>query len=455
MAPSDSTCDRRAFLKTAGAAGAAGIFAATRPSPLFAFPSAPNDRVVVAIMGLNSRGEVHLQNFPVARNAEVAYVCDVDSRLLGKGVEMVSKLQSRAPKPIADFRRALDDKDVDALVIAAPDHWHAPAALLALAAGKHVYVEKPCGHNPREGEWLVAAQRRYGRVVQMGNQQRSAPRSIEAVEMIRSGAIGRPYLARAWYANRRDTIGRGKVAPVPSWLDWELWQGPAPRTQFRDNVVHYNWHWFARWGTGELANNGTHEIDVCRWALGVDYPVKVTSAGGRYAFEDDWEFPDTQEVTFEFPDRKALVWQGQSCNSFTPNGKGRGSTIHGTTGTIFVDRSGYTLYDAKNKVVKESYGDEKGDGLDTRAPDRLTGLHIANFLDAVRTGAKQHSPIEEGHKSVLLCHLGNIAQRVGRALLVDPANGRVIGDEDARQLWSREYAPGWEPAPDVVRAAGG
>jgi predicted dehydrogenase len=444
MAPSSSTQDRRTFLRTSAVAGA-GLFVAGRASPLLAFDGMPAEKVVVAVMGLNSRGEVHLQDFPVHPNAEIAYVCDVDSRALAKGVSMVSKLQSRAPKAVTDFRRILDDKNVDALVIATPDHWHAPATLLALAAGKHVYVEKPCGHNPREGELLVAAQRRHGKVVQMGNQQRSGPRSIEAVQMIRAGAIGRPYFARAWYANTRGTIGRGRTAPVPSWLDYELWQGPAPRTPYRDNVIHYNWHWFARWGTGEVCNNGTHEIDVCRWALGADYPVKVTATGGRYAFDDDWEFPDTQEVVFEFPDRKAIVWQGSSCNGYPPNGKGRGSTIHGTDGTMFMDRDGYTLYDAKNKVVKESKGDESGSGLDTRSQDRLTALHIANFIDAIRTGAKLNSPIDEGHKSVLLCHVGNISQRIGKSVLIDPATGQPAGTEEARRLWSREYAPGWEP----------
>ena len=440
-----TTHDRRSFLKTASAAGA-GMLVASRAAPLLAFNGSPNEKLVVAVMGVNSRGEVHLQNFAVAKNAEIAYVCDVDSRALARGVDIVSRLQSRRPKAIVDFRRALDDKEVDALVIAAPDHWHAPATLLALAAGKHVYVEKPCGHNAREGELLVAGQRRWNRVVQMGNQQRSAPRSIEAMAAIHGGAIGRPYLARAWYANTRGTIGRGKPAPVPEWLDYELWQGPAPRTPYRDNVIHYNWHWFRRWGTGEVCNNGTHEIDVCRWALGTDYPVKTTSAGGRYAFEDDWEFPDTQEVTFEFEGRRTIVWQGQSCNGFMPNGKGRGSTIHGTDGTVFVDRNGYAIYDLKNKVVKESYGDETASPLEPKAPDRLTGLHIANFISAVRTGSPLNAPIAEGHKSVLLCHIANIAQRLGRPVVTDPANGQPAGGDDVRALWSREYAPGWLPA---------
>lgn len=416
-----------------------------RVSPVWSAAASPNEKLVVAVMGTNGRGLVHAQGFAHAAHSEVAYICDVDDAALAKGIAAASTSQARAPRPEKDIRRVLDDKAVDAIVIAAPDHWHAPAAIMALKAGKHVYVEKPCGHNPREGELLVAAQRQYGKLVQMGNQQRSGPRSIEAMAAIREGAIGRPYFARAWYANTRASIGRGKVAPVPTGLDYELWQGPAPRTPYRDNVIHYNWHWFTRWGTGEVCNNGTHEIDVCRWALGVDYPTRVNSTGGRYHFKDDWEFPDTQEVGFEFEGDRAIVWSGQSCNGFAAERSGRGASIHGTEGSLTIDRNGYTLYDLKNKVVRESKGDEKGDGLDTRSQDRLTDLHIANFIDAVRTGAKLNAPIEEGNKSVLLCHLGNIAYRTGHALATDPRSGHVLNDPAAEKLWSRDYAAGWQP----------
>ena len=322
---------RREFVKTVSAVGL-GIVG--RRSPLLRFRGSPNEKVVVAIMGLNGRGTVLGKTFAKTPNATVAYVCDVDSQVLAKAVTAIGDAQGTAAKPLGDFRRALEDKSVDALVVAAPDHWHTPAAILAMSAGKHVYVEKPCGHNPREGELVVNAQKKTGRVVQMGTQQRSEPTSIEVIQAIRGGLIGRAYQARAWYANTRGTIGHGKTAPVPANLDYELWQGPAPRTAYRDNVIHYNWHWFKRWGTGEICNNGTHEIDVARWALGVDYPIRATSAGGRYQFNDDWEFTDTQEATFEFSGGETIIWQGQSCNGLPTFGRGRGTAILGTQGSV-------------------------------------------------------------------------------------------------------------------------
>ena len=432
---------RRRFVKTVSSAGL-GLIAAR--APLFA-KGAPSEKVVVAVMGLNGRGSVLAKVFAKSPNAEVAAVCDVDSTVLAKAAAAVGEAQGKQVKGIGDFRRALDDKSIDALVIAAPDHWHAPAAILAMSAGKHVYLEKPCGHNAREGELLVEAQRKHGRVVQMGTQQRSAPRSMEVVQAVREGLIGKPYQARAWYANTRGTIGRGKPAPVPGNLDYELWQGPAPHTPYHDNVIHYNWHWFRRWGTGEIANNGTHEIDVCRWALGVDRCTRVTSTGGRHHFDDDWEFTDTQEAVFEFPGGKRIIWQGQSCNGLNTYGRSRGTSILGTTGSVVMDRDGYVVYDLKNEVVKQNLATQAGDGLNISADDDMTNAHIANFVDAIRTGAALRQPIEEGAKSVLLCHLGNIAQWTGRALKIDPATGRIQGDEQAMAHWHREYAPGWAP----------
>ena len=415
-------------------------FLATTAGLVLGRGASANDRISVAVMGVNGRGAVLAKTFAAQPNTDVSYICDVDMRVTDKVVSEMSKA-----KGVSDFRRALEDKDVDALAIAAPDHWHAPATLLALDAGKHVYVEKPCGHNPREGELLVEAQKRYGHIVQMGNQQRSARTSIEIIDAIHNGLIGRTYFGRAWYANTRGPIGHGKVAEVPEGLDYDLWQGPAPHTPYRDNVVHYNWHWFWRWGTGEICNNGTHEIDVCRWALDVDYPTRVTSAGGRYHFDDDWEAYDTQVASFEFDDGKTITWEGRSCNGRPIEGRSRGASIHGEKGTVVLDRNGYVVYDNDNNEIKSDLNESKEDVLDTRGGGGMTAAHILNFLEAVRGKEKPRGPIDEGHKSVLLCHLGNIAQRTGRALRCDGKTGHIVDDSKAMKLWSREYASGWAP----------
>jgi len=441
----DSSIDRREFLRASSAAGLGIAVTGRFGAPAILSTRSPSDQVVVAVMGLNGRGMVHARNFRRLKNTAVAYICDVDANVLAKAGRELQDDAGPAPKTLADFRRALDDKTVDALSIAAPDHWHTPAAILAMKAGKHVYVEKPCGHNPHEGELLVAAQKTHGRVVQMGNQQRSAPRSIEVIAAIHDGLIGTPYLARAWYANTRTGIGHGKAVPVPSNLDYELWQGPAPRTAYRDNVIHYNWHWFRRWGTGEICNNGTHEIDVARWALGVDRPTSVSSIGGRYHFDDDWEFPDTQQVTFDFGGKRAIVWSGQSCNGIETFGRGRGTQVLGTNGSVVLDRDGYVHYDVKGKVVKEVKEAASTDGLNLVGDDAATSAHMENFANAIRTGEALHSPIAEGAASVLLCHLGNIAQYTARTLRIDTATGHAIGDEQAMRYWSREYQPGWSP----------
>jgi predicted dehydrogenase len=437
--------DRRTFVREASVVGL-GLAATNHfPSPALLFGGPPSERVRVAVVGLNGRGVVLARNAARIKNTELAYLCDVDSAVLAKTGSALQQDAAKPPKPIGDFRRALDDRDVDGIVIAAPDHWHAPMAILALKAGKHVYLEKPASHNPHELELLVAAQRRYARAVQIGNQQRSAPRSIEAIQAIRDGLIGRPYLARAWYAASRGTIGRGRPAPVPANLDYELWQGPAPRTPYRDNVIHYNWHWFRRWGTGEICNNGTHEMDVARWTLGVDYPIRVSSAGGRFHFDDDWEFTDTQEAVFEFEGGRTIVWQGQSCNPVQTLNRGRGVLVLGTDGSIVLDRNGYVHYDAKGKVVKEVREAAIADGLDFAGNDAHTVAHMENFASAARTDESLRSHVAEIAKSIMLCHLGNIAQYTGRKLRTDPNSGRVLGDEEAMKYWQREYEPAWAP----------
>ncbi len=436
--------NRRAFVKAATAAGL-GASVAGRMSPLLAARQ-PSNRVRVAVMGVNSRGNQLATAFARQPGAEVAVVCDVDARAMAKTIDAVSRIQPGAPKADKDVRRVLEDPSIDALVIAAPDHWHAPATILALNAGKHVYVEKPAGHNPREGELVVEAAARRQRLVQLGTQRRSWPYVIEAVQALRDGVIGRAYFAHTWYANNRPTIGRGETLPVPDWLDYELWQGPAPHVPFKSNYVHYDWHWFWHWGTGEVGNNGTHVLDLARWGLGVDLPERVTAAGGRYRWDDDWECPDTAMLTWEFPGKKMISWEGRSCAPYEIEGSGAGVIFHGDQGTLIVDGNGYRVFDLKQALLKEAKDPEPSEDQRLVGPgDRLDGVHIANFLDAIRGTATLNAPITEGVKSTLLAHLGNIAWRAGRVLHTDPATGRVKDDPGAMKLWAREYEPGWAP----------
>jgi predicted dehydrogenase len=406
-----------------------------------------NERVNVGMMGVNSRGLAVAKNFAAQKNAQVISVSDVDTRATTTCIGEVEKIQKSRPLDIPDFRKALEQKDLDALVIAAPDHWHAPAAILASKAGKHVYVEKPCSHNPNEGELLVKAAEKYKNVMQMGNQRRSWPNVAAAITELHAGIIGRPYFAKTWYTNNRPSIGKGKEAAVPSWLNYELWQGPAPHQPYRDNLIHYNWHWFWNWGTGEACNNGVHTIDLARWGLNVDFPSRVTSAGGRYRYQDDWQTPDTQVITLEFNNNSSIAWEGRSCNGRGVEGSGVGVIFYGETGSMFIGGgNGYSVYDLDNKLIKEVKEAETVDTRNLSSPDDdLDGLHIQNFLSGISNGTKLVSPIYEGFKSTLLCQLGNIALRSGNSLKIDSTNGHIVGDAVAQEYWSRKYQPGWEP----------
>jgi predicted dehydrogenase len=446
--------NRRKFLKRAGTAGV-GLGMISYLGPIARAQAAPsantlgaNDKITVAVIGTNGRGLAHVQCLTTGLpNVEVAYICDVDDRAIAKGIKETLKRQSSEPRGMKDFRKVLADKSLDAVTIATPDHWHTPMAIMALAAGKHVYVEKPCSHNPREGELLIAAVAKSGRVCQMGNQRRSFPTMHEAMKELHGGIIGELNFARAWYTNKRPSIGHGQPAPVPEWLDYDLWQGPAPRRPFVDNLIHYNWHWHWHWGTGEALNNGTHEVDVCRWALGVDWPSRVTSNGGRYYFQDDWETPDTQVIAWDYPEKKSITWEGRSCNGYPVEGLERGALVFGTKGVALLENANYTIFDTHRKVIKSARADVKADPTNTVSASgiELDQLHVKNFLDCVRTGAAPNSPISEGHKSVAMLQLGNIAWRKGRELNCDPANGHIQNDPDAAALWQREYEPGWEP----------
>ncbi len=421
--------NRRVFLQSSTVAIALG---ASAVASLGATPAA-SETISLGVMGLH-RGSALAAALTTIPGAEIAYVCDVDSRAIATGLEAVGRKQTRRPQAVGDFRKILDDKSIDALIVAAPDHWHAPATLLACAAGKHVYVEKPCSHNPREGELTIAAARRQNRVVQVGTQRRSWPGIIEAMEKLHAGAIGRALYARAWYNNTRPSIGHGKPATTPDWLDYRLWQGPAPERAYKDNYLPYNWHWFWHWGTGELGNNGVHALDVCRWGLNVDFPKRVVSGGGKYRHDDDQETPDTQTVTYDFGD-KAILWEGLSWSPRGLEGDSFGASFHGDRGTLVINGGGYKIFDMADKEIANAAGPTGDD------------LHLVNFLASIRASGRPHADIEQGHRSTLLCHLGNIAYRVGRTLNCDPKTGQIQNDPEAMRLWSREYRPGWEPQP--------
>jgi predicted dehydrogenase len=443
------TDSRRDFIKKA-AAGTVGLTVGSKISVSTASGyksiSGANEVIRVAIIGCNGRGASMAGTFARQTNVEVIYICDVDDVAMQKGIKSVREVTGKEPKGVKDFRTILNTKDLDAVYIAAPDHWHAPASILCLKAGKHVYVEKPLSHNPYEGEMLVKAAEKYKRIVQIGTQRRSWPTLTQGITELKEGVIGKVYMAKAWYANTRGPIGIGKVIPVPANLDYELWQGPAPRRPYKDNLIHYNWHWFWNWGTGEALNNGTHDIDVARWGLGLDYPQKVNSVGGRYQFKDDWETPDTQVITFEAPGA-TIVWEGRSCNGSYNDNRSRGVIFHGENGSLHTGDNSYMIFDNKNKLVRDVKSDVViTQGLNTTSPgEELDALHVVNFLENVRNDRKPFADALTGHKSTLWMQLGNISQRVGHTLNIDSSTGHIIDDTEAMKFWNREYEKGWEP----------
>lgn len=434
---------RREFIDTL-ATGTAGLAIASTAKS-YGQILGSNDRLNFAVIGLHSRAYAHLSALKANKaSARIAYVCDVDTNTMKKFATETEKEMGEAPKTDQDFRNILKDKEVDAITIATPDHWHAPMAIAGLQAGKHVYVEKPCSHNPAEGVMLVQAQKKYGKLVQMGTQQRSSAHTIEIVDRIHNGEIGRAYMAKAWYVNTRKSIGVGKEAPVPPQLNWDIWQGPVPRRPYTDNIQPYNWHWFKIYGTGETLNNGTHEIDVCRWALGVDFPERISAQGGRYHYKDDWQFYDTLVTNFEYSD-KIISWDCRCCNGMKLYDRDRGSVIIGTTGSVLVDRDGYEIYDLKGKKTGEKKAGSETSSNDLMGRDSMTDAHFANFIAGVKKGEKLNAPVSVGNVAVTMLQLANVAWDVKRVLTLDTTDGKVQHDPEAMKQWTRTYEKGWEP----------
>jgi predicted dehydrogenase len=434
---------RREFLDGA-VAGAAGL-AISSTAKSYAQIIGSNNRLNFAIIGLNGRAYGHLSSLKANKaNARISHVCDVESNILKKFATVTQNEMGEAPATENDFRNLLALKEIDAITIATPDHWHAPMAIAGVQAGKHVYVEKPCSHNPAEGVMLIEAQKKSGKLVQMGSQQRSSRHTIEIVDKIHNGLIGRPYFAKAWYSNVRKSIGIGKEVPVPPQLDWDLFQGPAPRQAYKDNVQPYNWHWFKTWGTGESLNNGTHEVDVCRWALGADYPNSVASIAGRYQFKDDWQFYDTMSTSFAYDDAM-ISWEGKCCNGMKYYGRDRGAAIIGTTGTVVVDRDGYEIYDLKGKMTSEFKAGNKTTSADLVGRDSMTDSHFANFIAGIQKGEKLKQPVAQGNVAVTMLQLSNIAWETKRELHLNNKDGKVLNDPGAMTFWGRTYEEGWAP----------
>ncbi|MEZ0276345.1 MAG: Gfo/Idh/MocA family protein [Roseimicrobium sp.] len=418
--------NRRTLLTQGTAAGAAVAFSSFN---IVRGAEAPGKKLKVAVVALG-RGMAHVSALLTLPNVEISYLAEVDPKRLERGLKMVSDKQQVSCQGVKDFRKILEDKSVDAIFIATPNFWHTPMALMAMQAGKHVYVEKPGSQNPREAEMIVEASKKYNRVVQMGNQRRTWMK--DAIEALHGGAVGNVRYARAFYYNKRKAIGAGELAAAPD-LDMDLWQGPVPDERDMKPFLHYDWHWLWHWGNGEMGNNAVHTLDILRWGLKVDYPERITYNGGRYFFEDKQETPDTGTAVFDFG-KVGMSWEQSSCHIRGAEKPLAECIFYGDNGTMGVNRDSWSIYDLAG--VETGKGKGKGGG---------DAAHMGNFLEAIRGNAKLNSPIDEGQKSTMLCHLANIAYRTNTVVRCDPKTGKLIDNPAGEKLWGRpEYRKGWE-----------
>ncbi len=435
---------RREFLRGTAAASLIGV-----SSKILWGADAPSNRVRLCFAGVHEkgRGQEPMRWSAAMPGVEIAYVCDPDRRAQDWAAAKVNEIAGYAPKKATDIRKVLEDRNVDAVFAEVPDHWHAPMAWMTMEAGKHIYCEKPCTFTPSEGDILVAVQRKTGRVFQMGNQRRSSTAYRPAVEALRSGIIGEIKYGRCWYQNNRKPIGPRVPAPVPEWLDWDVWQGPAPRAPYQSNVVHYNWHWSFQYGTGEIANSAVHYVDVARWAMGLDMPDRVSALGVSCNGDVGWDWPGLQMLSMTFPGDKMITWDGVSS---LPGKKMMdiygGAMIYGTKGTMYFHPHDYVvLYDEKGEVAREWHPVDEVQGEHWKP--KLDAHHIRNFLEAVRAAdpGKAHSPVVDSVRSSLMTHLGNLSVRSGLTLHVDTKSG-VPAEKEAMKYWTRDYEPGWSHA---------
>ena len=427
--PVDSPLNRRQFLGSSAknAAGvAAGVVSLSAAASL---ANGVHERIRLGIIGVRSQGKELATSFASLSGSCVTAVCDVDESLWPVAAKSVEQIQGFAPRAERDFRRLLDDPEIDAVVIATPDHWHAVMTIMACQAGKDVYVETPVSHTIQEGEQMIAAARQYDRVVQSGLQQRSGSHFMSAIEYVRSGKLGRVRLAKAWTAHLRKSIGHKADCIAPQGVDYDLWLGPAQVRNFNPNRFHHNWHWNWDYGSGELGNWGVHMLDIARWGLEVSWPTQVSAAGGKHFFDDDQQTPDTLFANYSFPG-KTIAWEHRLWSHQGIEGRSAAVAFHGDLGTLIVDRGGWKVYGQAESVTSDS--------------SNCATPHHQNFLDAIRTRSRPAADIETGHVSSTLCHLGNISYRVGRAVQFDPRAGQFVRDPVADVLMGRDYRSPWE-----------
>jgi predicted dehydrogenase len=420
---------RRTFL-------AASSFAAS--SAALAFGA--NDRINMGVVGVGGRGMDHLRVYLKQPTARVAALCDIDSARLERAEAMVLKETGSKPRTFKDMRGLFDSKDVDAVSLVTPNHWHSLATIWACQAGKDVYAEKPASHNIFEGRKMVEAARKYKRIVQIGMQSRSLQHKIEAANALRDGVIGKVYMAKGLCYKRRLSIGHKPDGPVPPGVDWDRFRGPAPMRAFNQNRFHYNWHWFWDTGNGDIGNQGVHEMDVARWGLGRDeLPRSVFSSGGKFLYDDDQETPNTQTATFDYGDVQ-LVFEVRGLLSGAEGGlpvdAGHtiGNIFFGSDGFLTMDLNGYKIYKGEKHELAADVKFKEATRWDT-AP------HVANFLAACKSRNSEdlHADIEIGHRSAAMCHMANISYRLGRKLNFDAKSERFVDDAEANKHIKREY----------------
>ena len=399
--------------------------------------SSANEKVGVAVLGCG-RGRNLAQWFAKLPDSQVVAICDVDENRSKKLADEIAGLQGKRPEQVVDYRRLLDRNDVDALAVATPDHWHAPITIHACTAGKDVYVEKPCSHNISEGRLAVNAARKYKRIVQHGTQLRAVPHYQEAWKLVQDGIIGKPLMVKAINNQRRGRVAPRPDGPVPTGVNYDLWQGPAQKRPFNANRFHRNWHWMWDYGTGDLGNDGVHQIDIGRWALGLKAPNAVSCSGAKLGSKGDaQETPDSMVVTWEYDDLLYVFEQ----RDFTPyrmqgHHNDNDNIIYGDKGFMMVDRDGYRVF----------FKHERGPSFQKKFADSTR--HYQNFIDCIKSRKSENliADIEEGHYSSLLCHLGNISYRTGRRLTFDPKTETFPGDSEANSYLTREYRAGYELA---------